>query len=128
MRWHTSKIEPSPEYESHCIIKHAKDYKMVKWDKELKRFYDFDETLTAIFYPLDEIEKWCYIEEDDCTTDEMLALSAIQNAVNHVQCLYDILLTDGICCGEEYREIVGLDELQTIKQKLTKRILYLDSL
>ena len=40
---------------------------------------------------------------------------------------YDILLTDGICCGEEYREIVGLDELQTIKQKLTKRILYLDS-
>ena len=58
----------------------------------------------------------------------MFALAAIEDAVNHVQSLYDILLTDGICCGEEYRDLVGLNELQLIKEKLTKRIIYLDGL
>ena len=32
------------------------------------------------------------------------------------------------CYGEEYRDLVGLNELQLIKEKLTKRIIYLDGL
>lgn len=57
----------------------------------------------------------------------MFALNAIYDAVKHVQSLYDILLTDGICCGNEYRDLVGLNELQIIKNKLSKRILELDN-
>ncbi len=37
-------------------------------------------------------------------------------------------LTDGILCSEEYRKQIGLDELQIVKDKLSKRILYLDAL
>ena len=58
--------------------------------------------------------------------DEMAALCAIDSALKHVQSLYDILLTDGMCCGAEYRDLVGLDELQVIKDKIKQRILWLD--
>lgn len=124
MRWHTSTVEPSPEKNSHFIIKleNSNEYKFVKWYMSVHHFYDDKDT----HYSMNDVEKWCYVEEDDCNTDEMLALTAIQEAINHVQSLYDILLTDGICCGNEYRDLVGLNELQVIKDKLTKRILYLD--
>ena len=126
MRWHKSNIEPAPERcNSHFIIKlleNQNEFKFVKWYASIHHFYDDNNT----HYSMNDIDEWCYVEEDDCTTDEMFALSAIQNAIDHVQSLYDILLTDGICCGEQYRNLVGLNELQTIKEKLTKRILYLD--
>ena len=125
MRWHKSTVEPKPEYNSHFIIK-LKDnkYEFVKWSAKFHKFYN--ENFVNLSFSLDEVNEWCYVEEDDCNTDEMLALTAIQDAVNHVQSLYDTLLTDGICCGEEYRDLIGLNELQIIKDKLTKRILYLD--
>ena len=124
MRWHTSTVEPSPEKSnSHFIVKTNNRYVFVLWNSYDKRFYN-DTFMGALV----DIEKWCYVEEDDCNTDEMFALNAIYDAVKHVQSLYDILLTDGICCGEEYRDLIGLNELQTIKNKLSKRILELDSL
>ena len=127
MRWHAPNVEPElDESNSHCIIKlkNSNEYKFVKWNLSVRHFYDDKDT----HYSMGEVEKWCYVEEDDCTIDEMFALNAIYDAVKHVQSLYDILLTDGICCGEEYRNLVGLNELQIIKEKLTKRIIYLDDL
>lgn len=64
--------------------------------------------------------------DDDSKSVEMSALIAIQDAINHVHTLYTILLTDGMSCGKEYRDKVGLDDLLTIKEKLKKRILELD--
>lgn len=124
MRWHTNNVEPDPQKaDSHFIIVSHNKYYFTSWVSYRKKF------CTCICeWSLDDIEKWCYVEEDDCNTDEMFALAAIEDAVNHVQSLYDTLLTDGICCGEEYRKLVGLDELQIIKDKLRKRILYLDDL
>lgn len=66
------------------------------------------------------------IVDDDSKSVEMSALMAIQDAINHVHTLYTILLTDGMSCGKEYRDKVGLDDLLTIKEKLKKRILELD--
>ena len=125
MRWHKSNIEPVlPEIDSHFIIKTLDNkYNLVSWNSHTKTFYTAD----ALWH-LSDINEWCYLEEDDTVTDEIFALNAIQDAVKHVQSLYDILLTDGICCGEEYRELVGLNELQTLKRKITQRILYLDEL
>lgn len=122
MRWHTNNVEPDPQKEdSHFIIVSHNKYYFTSWASYRKKF------CTSICeWSLDDIEKWCYIEEDDCNTDEMFALNAIYDAVKHVQSLYNILLTDGICCGNEYRDLVGLNELQIIKDKLSKRILYLD--
>lgn len=56
----------------------------------------------------------------------MLSLTAIKAAVDNVQELYDILLTDGICCDKGYQELVGLTDLQVLKKKLTECIIYLD--
>ena len=123
MRWHANNVEPRLENSnSHFIVKtNDNRYVFVLWDECGKRFYN-DTFMSALI----DVENWCYVEEDDCNTDEMFALNAIYDAVKHVQSLYDILLTDGICCGNEYRDLVGLNELQVIKDKLTKRILYLD--
>lgn len=127
MRWHKSTITHNPEYNSHFIIKTLdNNVHFVKWNRYDKIFYDTK--LINVKYPLHEINEWCYVEEDDCVTDEILALNAIYSAVTHVQSLYDILLTDGILCSEEYRKQIGLDELQIVKDKLSKRILYLDAL
>ena len=94
MRWHKSNIEPAPEkFNSHFIIKlleNPNEFRFVKWYSSVHHFYDDNNT----HYTMSEIDEWCYVNEDDCVMDEMLALSAIQDAVNHVQALYDILLTD----------------------------------
>lgn len=129
MRWHKPNITPDTENkDSHLIIKTLdSDYRWVTYDKDTQQFTGFCGT-TIFHYKPDQIDSWCYVEEDDCVTDEMLALSAIQDAMKHAQSLYDILLTDGICCGEKYRELVGLNELESIQNKLTRRILYLEDM
>lgn len=76
----------------------------------------------------DLIVRWAYIEEDDDIYQEQDALTAIYAAITHVRDLFDCLLTDGMCCGKEYRDLVGLNELDTLQEKVSKRISYLDSL
>ena len=127
MRWHQGNKEPNcgKDYPK-CLVE-TKDggIHLTYWQNYKKYFVLDDESVRHI--DKDEIERWCYVEEDDCTTDEMLALIAIQSAVEHALSLYSVLLTDGICCGEEYRKLVGLDDLATVRKKLTDRILFLDT-
>lgn len=127
MIWHTGDIEPNCDnvYYTKCVVK-TKDgmFYLTYWQSYNKFFVIDDESSNKI--EMDKVDKWGYVDEDDCNTDEMRALEGIQDAVNHVQALYDILLTDGILCGKEYRDLIGLNELQVIKEKLTKRILYLE--
>jgi hypothetical protein len=80
-----------------------------------------------LFIEPEEIKRWSYIEDDD-VLDEEMSLTAISAAVSHVSNLFSILLTDGICCGKEYRDLVGLDELDILKRKLDKRIIELDDM
>ena len=76
----------------------------------------------------DLVIRWAYIEEDDDVYQEQDALTAIYAAIKHVRSLFDCLLTDGMCCGKEYRDLVGLNELDTLQEKMSKRISYLDNL
>lgn len=126
MRWHQGNTEPNCEKDyPKCLVetKNGGIY-LTYWQNYKKYFVIDDESVRHI--NKDDIKRWGYVYEDDSDIDEMIALTAIQDAVKYVQSLYDILLTDGICCGNEYRDLVGLNELQVIKDKLIKRILYLD--
>lgn len=78
-----------------------------------------------MFIEPEEIKRWAYIEDDD-VLDEKMSLTAISAAISHASNLFSILLTDGIYCCKEYRELVGLDELDILKSKLSKRIIELD--
>lgn len=135
MRWHLAPSKPVTDKDKILCLVEIKEefvdssfYQLMYWHNRNNGYFSAYEDPKGINgLKEDFIIRWVYIEDDDCLTDEMMALTAIQDAVNHVQSLYNILLTDGICCGKEYRDLVGLDELQTIKEKLTKRILYLDN-
>ena len=56
---------------------------------------------------------------------EIELLSIISEGVRHVQNLYSFL-TDGICCGEEYREKCGLNLCDELYKKLGSLIRELD--
>jgi hypothetical protein len=127
MRWHQGNTEPSCEKDYPKCLVETKDggIHLAYWQNYEKYFVLDDESVRHI--DKDFIERWGYVYEDDCITDEMLALNAIQSAVEHALSLYSVLLTDSICCGEEYRKLVGLDDLAIVRNKLINRILFLDS-
>lgn len=132
MRWHTGN--PNTDKDTVCVVHRSfkeesgdtdiqEQYHIAIWRKSKQQFF-FQEN-QALFIEPEEIKRWSYIEDDDLL-DEMEYLTAIRSAVSHVQNLFNILLTDGICCGKEYRDLVGLDELDILKRKLSKRIIELD--
>ena len=84
MRWHKPNIKPDTENKnSHLIIKTLdSDYRFVTYDKYTQQFTRICGN-TIFNYKSDQIDSWCYVEEDDCVTDEMLSLSAIQNAITY---------------------------------------------
>lgn len=134
MRWHTGN--PNTEKENTICVVHRsfkeepsdadiqEQYHIAIWRKSKQQFF-FQEN-QALFIEPEEIKRWSYIEDDDLL-NEMEYLTAIRAAVSHVSDLFSILLTDGICCGKEYRELVGLDELDILKRKLSNRIIELDN-
>ena len=135
MRWHTGNPNTEKERticvvhrsfkEEPCDTETQEQYHIAIWRKSKQQFF-FQEN-QALFIEPDEIKRWSYIEDDD-VLDEEMSLTAIRDAVSHVDNLFSILLTDGICCGKEYRELVGLDELDILKSKLSKRIIELDDM
>ena len=82
---------------------------------------------TVLHHSTDEVEKWCYVEEDDTVMDEITALTAISAAVSHVKDLIQILLTDCIATPKDYREKIGLDDLFAFDNKISDRIIELDN-
>ncbi len=134
MRWHTGN--PNTDKDTVCVVHRSfkeepndadiqEQYHIAIWRKSKQQFF-FQEN-QALFIEPEEIKRWSYIEDDD-VLDEEMSLTAIRAAVSHVDALFTILLTDGICCGKEYRELVGLDELDILKSKLSKRIIELDDM
>lgn len=128
MRWHYLPTKPNPETSSVlCVVELEGDYQsfeLVRYHKSTGTFcrqHDSSFTLKE-----SNIVKWAYINEDDCVTEEMTALTAIKTAANSVYELINVLLTDGICCGNDYREIIGLNELETFCKKISDRIISLD--
>ena len=133
MRWHTGN--PNTEKENTICVVHRsfkeepgdtdiqEQYHIAVWRKSKQQFF-FQEN-QALFIEPEEIKRWSYLEDDDLIDEEM-SLTAIRAAVSHVDALFTILLTDGICCGKEYRDLVGLNELDTLKRKLSNRIIELD--
>lgn len=125
MRWHTSNILPSSDYDSYIIIKtNDNKVELVKWCEYNHKFYN--DRFVNLTYSPDTVERWAYVEEDDDIIEEQEALTAISAAISHVKDLFSILLTDGICCGKEYADKIGLNELHTLDKKVTGRILELD--
>lgn len=134
MRWHTGN--PNVEKDTVCIVHRSfkeepndtdiqEQYNIAIWRVSKHQFF-FQEN-QALFIDPEEIKRWSYIEDDD-VLDEMTSLTAISAALSHVDNLFSILLTDGICCGKEYRELVGLNELDILKRKVSKRIIELDDM
>ena len=132
MRWHTGN--PNTDKDIVCVVHRSfkeessdtdiqEQYYIAVWRKSKQQFF-FQEN-QALFIEPEEIKRWAYIEDDD-VLDEKMSLTAISAAISHASNLFSILLTDGICCGKEYRELVGLDELDILKSKLSKRIIELD--
>ena len=133
MRWHY-KGRPVIECDKVlCLVEVREEhvqqshYEIMYWHKKNNGYFSKYSDLKGILGLKDDLViRWGYIEDDDTCTDEMLSLTAIKAAVDHVQELYDILLTDGMCCDKGYPELVGLTDLQVLKKKLTARIIYLD--
>lgn len=134
MRWHTGN--PNVEKDTVCVVHRSfkeeqndtdiqEQYNIAIWRNSKHQFF-FQEN-QSLFIDPEEIKRWSYIEDDD-VLDEMTSLIAISAALSHVDKLFSILLTDGICCGKEYRELVGLNELDILKRKLSKRIIELDDI
>ena len=132
MRWHTGN--PNTDKDIVCVVHRSfkeessdtdiqEQYYIAVWRKSKQQFF-FQEN-QALFIEPEEIKRWAYIEDDD-VLDEKMSLTAISAAISYASNLFSILLTDGICCGKEYRKLVGLDELDILKSKLSKRIIELD--
>ena len=128
MRWHNGNTEPLPERDSHLIIKlHSSDnYRWVTYSREDHQFIEMC-GCTVLHHSTDEVEKWCYVEEDDTVMDEITALTAIDAAISHVKDLIQILLTDCIATPKDYREKIGLDDLFAFDKKISDRIIELDN-
>lgn len=144
MRWHNGNSLPNIETDTQlCVVQYrypAPDYITVdswlfetRYDvflfhKDTQSFSKPEDTKCENYLRKDLIIRWAYIEENDDVYQEQDALTAIYEAIKHVRSLFDCLLTDGMCCGKEYRDLVGLNELDTLQEKVSKRISYLDSL
>ena len=130
MKWHKGNTTPviDDEKECYCVVQFNseaelnKEYETVFWSSDKHSFVHNGRNLKQ-----DVIKRWAYIEENDDIYQEQDALIAIYDAIKHVRSLFDCLLTDGMCCGKEYRDLVGLNELDVLQEKVSKRILELDT-
>lgn len=140
MKWHKGNTLPNIETDTQlCVVQYKypvnedeniyeTHYEVMLFHKDTQSFSKSEDTKGVNGLQKDLVIRWAYIEENDDVYQEQDALTAIYAAITHVRDLFDCLLTDGICCGEEYRNLVGLNELDTLQEKVSKRILYLDSL
>lgn len=140
MKWHKGNTLPNIETDAQlCVVQYKypvnedeniyeTHYEVMLFHKDTQSFSKPEDTKGVNGLRKDLVIRWAYIEENDDVYQEQDALTAIYAAITHVRDLFNCLLTDGICCGEEYRDLVGLNELDTLQEKVSKRILYLDSL
>ena len=140
MKWHKGNTLPNIETGTQlCVVQYKypvnedeniyeTHYEVMLFHKDTQSFSKPEDVKGVNGLRKDLIIRWAYVEENDDVYQEQDALAAIYAAITHVRDLFDCLLTDGICCGEEYRNLVGLNELDTLQEKVSKRILYLDSL
>lgn len=148
MKWHNGNSLPNIETDTQlCVVQYKYPipdylpyyipsdswlfetrYDIFLFHKDTQSFSKPEDTKRENCLRKDLIIRWAYIEENDDVYQEQDALETIYSAVKHVRFLFDYLLTDGIGCGKEYRDLVGLNELVTLQEKVSKRILYLDSL
>ena len=144
MKWHKGTDLPNIETDTQlCVVQYKypipdyrtvdswlseKHYEVMLFHKNTQSFSKPNDVKGIHELRKDLVIRWAYIEENDDVYQEQDALTAIYAAITHVRSLFDCLLTDGMCCGKEYRELIGLNELDTLQDKVSKRILYLDSL
>lgn len=144
MKWHKGDSLPNIETDTaQCVVQYKypipdyrtvddwlfeTHYEVMLFHKNTKSFSKPEDTKGINGLRKDLVIRWAYIEENDDVYQEQDALTAIYAAIKHVRSLFDCLLTDSVCCGKEYRDIVGLNELDTLQDKVSKRISYLDSL
>lgn len=144
MKWHKGDSLPNIETDTAlCVVQYKypipdyrtvddwlfeTHYEVMLFHKNTQSFSKPEDTKGINGLRKDLVIRWAYIEEDDDVYQEQDALTAIYAAIKHVRSLFDCLLTDGMCCGKEYCDLVGLNELDVLQEKVSKRILYLDSL
>lgn len=140
MKWHKGNILPNIETDTQlCVVQYKypinededfyeEYYEVLLFHKDTQSFSKPEDVKVIHGLQKDLIIRWAYIEEDDDVYQEQDALTAIYAAITHVRSLFDCLLTDGMCCGKEYRDLIGLNELDTLQEKVSKRILYLNNL
>lgn len=143
MKWHNGNYLPNIEVGTAlCVVQYRHSFSICDIDSRLPNthydIFTFHRDTQSFSKPedircenclrKDLIIRWAYIEENDDVYQEQDALTAIYAAIKHVRSLFDCLLTDGISCGKEYRDLIGLNELDTLQEKVSKRISYLDSL
>ena len=130
MKWHKGDTTPVIDdgKECYCVVQFNseaelnKEYETVLWISNKHSFVHSGRNLKQCV-----IKRWAYVEEDDDIAEELDALIAIKSAVSHVEDLVSTQLTDGYSCGEDYRKLIGLDDLYSFRDKITKRILDLDT-
>lgn len=142
MKWHKGTSLPNIDTDTAlCVVQYKYSIPDYKTDDCLKSHYEvmlFHKNTQSFAKPEDIkgvnglrndlVIRWAYVEENDDIYEEQEALTAIYAAIQHVRTLFDCLLTDGICCGKEYHDLIGLNELDSLQEKVSKRILYLDNL
>lgn len=140
MKWHKGTDLPHIETETAiCVVQYKypvnedenlyeTHYEVFLFHKNTQSFSKPEDVKGIQGLRKDLVIRWAYIEENDDIYQEQDALTAIYAAIMHVRSLFDCLLTDGMSCGKEYRDIIGLNELDTLQEKVSKRILYLDNL
>ena len=119
---------PIPDYRTVDSWLFETHYEVMLFHKNTQAFSKPEDIKGINGLQNDLVIRWAYVEENDDIYQEQDALTAIYAAIMHVRSLFDCLLTDGICCGKEYRDIVGLNELDALQEKVSKRISYLDNL
>lgn len=140
MKWHKGTDLPHIETDTViCVVQYKypvnedenlyeTHYEVLIFHKDTQSFSKPEDVKGIHGLRKDLVIRWAYVEENDDIYQEQDALTAIYAAIMHVRSLFDCLLTDGMCCGKEYRDIIGLNELDTLQEKVSKRILYLDNL
>lgn len=140
MKWHNGNSLPNIETDTQlCVVQYKypvnedeniyeTHYGVMLFHKDTQSFSKTEDVKGIHGLRKDLVIRWAYVEENDDVYQEQDALNAIYEAVKHVRSLFDCLLTDGINCEKEYRDLVGLSELDILQEKISKRILYLDSL
>lgn len=140
MKWHKETDLPHIETDTAiCVVQYKypvnedenlyeTHYEVLIFHKDTQSFSKPEDTKGINGLRKDLVIRWAYVEENDDIYQEQDALTAIYAAIMHVRSLFDCLLTDGMGCGKEYHDIIGLNELDTLQEKVSKRILYLDNL